>query len=83
MIKSIYDKVIEAGIEHDNHCSDLYIPANDETRKLLDEYEYKCNVTTFTSNIDGKRWFDIPFAYEPYWKRAEKTVEGWAKGITK
>lgn len=81
MNKSIYDKVIAAGIEHDNHCSDLYIPVNEETRKLVNEYEHKCNVTTFMCNVTKVPWFDIPFAYEPYWKRADKIVETWAAGV--
>lgn len=67
---SIYQQVIERGVEHANHSSDLYIPVNDETRALIAEYEHKRNVSVFKNNIDGKPWFDIPFAYDPFWNRA-------------
>ena len=66
---SIYEKVIAAGITYDNHESDLYIPVNPETRRIVFEYPYRTNVTTFVSQIDGKLWFDVPFAYTPFWDR--------------
>ena len=62
---NIYTQVIELEIEHDHHCSDLYIPVNDQTIDLINNYEFKCNVTRFISQIDGKQWFDIPFSYYP------------------
>lgn len=61
---SILDQFKYIGIEIDNHCSDLYVPVNKTTTKIIDSYEYKCNVTTFISQIDGKPWYEIPFAYE-------------------
>ena len=64
---SIYQQVIEAGIEHDHHESDLYIPVNDQTKKIVHSYEFKRNVTMFASKIDGKPWFNIPFAFQPFW----------------
>ena len=65
---SLYEKVVAAGIKHSNHASDLYIPVNEDTTKLIAEYEYKCNVTKFVSQIDGKVWFDVPFAFIPWWE---------------
>lgn len=69
MFRAIYTKVKELGIPTDNHESDLYIPVTEETKNLLKDYEYKNQVTTFTSNIDKKLWFDIPFAYVPFWEK--------------
>lgn len=66
--KTLFHQVKEAGIPFDNHCSDLYIPVNMKTQKLVAEYEFKQNVTTFSSAIDKTPWFDIPFAYDPYWE---------------
>lgn len=63
----IFEQVKAAGIPFDSHASDLYIPVTDQTKAMIDGYEFKCNVTQFTSQIDGKRWFDIPFAYLPAW----------------
>ena len=75
---TIFEKVQAAGIPHDNHSSDLYIPVTEETKALVAQYEHKTSVTVFTSQIDGKSWFDIPFAYEPFWKDAERQVNHWA-----
>jgi hypothetical protein len=68
----LWEKVKELGIEHSNHASDLYIPVTEHTRNLVLEYEFKKNVTTFVNQIDRKRWFDIPFAYGPFWENVAK-----------
>ena len=34
---------------------------------MVKKYGYE--FSSFTSNIDGKRWIDVPFAYEPFWKK--------------
>jgi len=77
---NIYEEVIKRGIEHDNHASDLYIPVNDETKELVNSYRNEHHVTTFKNNKDGKPWFDIPFAFEPFWDKAEKHIDTWVKG---
>lgn len=69
--ESIYDKMIENGIECSNHYSDLYVPVNPVTIEMLKQYEFKEDVRVFTSNIDGKAMFNIPFAYKPYWIEKE------------
>ena len=68
MTKTIFDKVKELGIEYDKHESDLYIPMTPITTKLVKEYEHKENVTKFISNSDGLVWYDIPFAFDDFWK---------------
>lgn len=50
----------------DNYCSDLYVKKTDITEKIINEYEFKRNVTTFKSEIDSKIWYDIPFGYSEY-----------------
>ena len=47
----------------DNHCSDLYVLKNEISTNFVNNYEYKGNVGTFRSEIDGLIWYDIPFAY--------------------
>lgn len=32
-------------------------------------YEFKNNVTTFKDNTTGAIWYDVPFAYDPYWNK--------------
>ncbi len=63
----IYEAAKEAGIEIDSHCSDLYMPVNEKSIKLVNQYKYKTNVDIFISQIDGSRWYDVPFAYYPYY----------------
>ena len=62
--KSIQKQLEALGVKIDNHCTDLYFPVTEETKKVVNSYIYKRNVTTFKSQIDGTLWFDIPFAFE-------------------
>ena len=72
----LWEHIKTHGIEHGCHASDLYIPVNDETRALIKAYDFKCNVTMFVSNTDKKLWYDIPFAYQPFWERVDRIVAG-------
>lgn len=67
MIKDIYAEVTRMGIKTDNHESDLYIEKTAETEKLIADYEFKSTVMTFRHAETGAIWYDIPFAYSPYW----------------
>lgn len=69
---SIYQKAKEIGIEIDSHETDLYLKDCQESRKLIEEYEFKNNVTKFRSQIDKCLWFDVPFAYDPAWEKRQK-----------
>lgn len=64
----IYEQLQAAGCEMDSHESDLYVKVTPESTAIVDSYQFKSNVTTFTSQIDGERWYDIPFAYVPFWE---------------
>jgi hypothetical protein len=68
----IFEIVKSEGIDYSNHESDLYIPVTERTKELIKDYEFKTNVTTFVSNIDQKLWYDVPFAYLPYWHSKQK-----------
>lgn len=52
----------------DSHESDLYVPVNDATRALVRRWRYRCNVTAFRSEIDGRLMFDCPFCFVPWWE---------------
>jgi hypothetical protein len=69
---TVYERMKAEGVETDHHESDLYVPVNATTRKVLEAYEYRENVTVFASQIDGKLWYDIPFAYDPAWAARPK-----------
>ena len=72
--ESLYKRLTNAGIKTENHYSDLYFPVTEESKKILDEYRKDNNlngmgmVTTFTNQVEGGRWYDVPFAYDPYWE---------------
>ncbi len=66
---SIYERMVEAGVQIDHHETDLYVPANPITRQLVREWKFRAIAKTFVSQIDGKLWFDLPFAYLPAWER--------------
>jgi hypothetical protein len=69
---SIYAQVVEQEMQHSSHASDLYVPVNPQTMALVKDYRFRSNVTTFVSQIDRKLWYDIPFAYMPFWEAKQK-----------
>lgn len=66
---SIYDQMKASGIPIDSHESDLYAKVTDESREIVREYPFKGNVRVFKSEVDGTLWYDIPFAYTPWWEK--------------
>lgn len=66
---SLYTDLVAAGIKVSSHSSDLYFPVSDDSRKILSAYPIqKGNATVFTNQVEGGLWFDVPFAYEPWWE---------------
>lgn len=63
----LYDKAVEIGIPTGHWQSDLYLKITPESTALIQDYEHRKSVTSFTSNIDKARWYDIPFGYKPFW----------------
>lgn len=50
--------------EHiDHHESDLYLKVTPATTEIINNYQYKGNVTKFIDNIDHELWYEIPFTY--------------------
>lgn len=66
---SIYQAIEKLGLEYETHESDLYLKVTEESMIIMEAYAYKSTVDLFKSEIDGTMWFDIPFAYTPYFKR--------------
>lgn len=47
-----------------NYCSDLYVKHSKEVEQWLkDNYDYFRNCNLFHSQVDKKRWIEIPFGY--------------------
>lgn len=65
----LYAELVAAGVQLDNHESDLYVRVTDESRRIIKASGY--SYTVFTSAIDGVRWFDVPFAYHPWWAKRQ------------
>lgn len=51
--------------------SDLYLRVNEVSKQLVNEYRFKNLVSTFIDQIDGVLWYDIPFAFLPYYSNHE------------
>lgn len=56
--------------EHIGHYeSDLYLRINDVSRVIIGALDNTALLSTFTSWIDGTRWYELPFCYIPGWTR--------------
>lgn len=69
---TIREQLLKLGMrpeEIDNHSSDLYVLKNSISEKFVSEYEFKMNVTIFRDNIEGKIWYEIPFAYTEHYNK--------------
>ena len=72
---SLYEAIKAAGIEISSHESDLYFPATEKSRAILRQFPLsRRNASTFTNQGSGTpgNWFDVPFAFMPYWDRKAK-----------
>lgn len=70
----IYDELKAAGVPLDNHESDLYVKVTPESRRIVGEHLAAGKIgmaPTFTSNIDGARWYDLAFQFLPFWERVQ------------
>ena len=64
---SLYTDLIEAGVDVSNWQSDMYAPVSDAVRSILAKYTTQTR-SIFMSNVDGKPWYEFPFAYDPFWE---------------
>jgi hypothetical protein len=69
-VTTIHQKLKNLGIPLSGHYSDLYVEVTPDTQKIINDYEFKNNVTKFISEIDGKLMFDIPLANDDFFKGA-------------
>lgn len=64
---SIYNQCKLLGIETDGHESDLYVKKTPVSEAIVGEYEYKNSVKEF--HTDNDWWYEIPFAFDPFWAK--------------
>ena len=62
---TIYEELKQAEVPLDHHESDLYALKNETSERILKKYDH--SFTIFISQIDHKPWYDIPFAFQPWW----------------
>lgn len=48
--------------------SDLYLKVTSISKALIQQYDFKEQVTTFFDNIEHTLWYDIPFANTDWWE---------------
>ena len=69
---SIYTECVKAGLEVGNWESDLHVLASPEAFEIIDRHQkasdVPVHVTGFRSDIDGRQWVEILFAYDPAWE---------------
>ncbi len=58
-----------------NHVSDLHLKVTEVSERLVETYAFKNLVERFISQIDKTAWFDIPFAFDPFWEETYKNHE--------
>jgi hypothetical protein len=63
---TLYAECVKRNIPCHNHESDLYIPVTQETLDLVNHFGHRPE--TFTNQVEGGVWFDVPFAYSPWWE---------------
>lgn len=66
MSLSPYQELVNAGCEIDNHESDLQVKWSPEAERIVKESGWANEV--FTSNIDGSKWIEVIYAYNPWWE---------------
>jgi len=68
--RGLYQQLLAADVPLDSHESDLYVKVTPESSRIVEESGHSS--TMFTSEVDGKLWYDLPFAYEPFWDREQR-----------
>lgn len=68
---SIYQKAVLRipSKDIDHWQSDLYLRKTPQTDALIKEYEWNRNVKVFRDNIDHALWYEVPFAYDPFYEK--------------
>lgn len=66
-IDGIYQSAVDLGCKIDHHASDLYLENRPDVSAMV--RDSGANWSLFNSQTGDGLWFDIPFAYSPFWNR--------------
>ena len=67
MTTTLYGDLLAAGVLMDHHESDLYVHDSPTARLLLDKHQDRHPLATRFVDAEGQDWWDVPFAYQPWW----------------
>lgn len=71
-MKTLYQTIKEAGGKISSHYSDLYVEVSNSVSDAITRYEKENGVKVwkqcFIDQTTNKLSYDIPFAFDPYWK---------------
>jgi len=62
---TVYEQLKTAGVPLSSHESDLYAKVTPQSTAILKASATQ--FTTFVCQIDGGLWYNIPFAFQPFW----------------
>lgn len=53
---------------YESSGSDLFLKVTPVSTELIEQYDFKENVTKFIDNIDHEPWYEIPFGNTDWWE---------------
>ena len=70
MTSTLYGDLLRAGVQIASHESDLYFKDCPEGRAILLRYPAQAAIARhfWSSPNSNEKWWDVPFAYLPWWK---------------
>jgi hypothetical protein len=72
---TLYEELTAASCVIDHHASDLYVKCTPKALAIIVDHVLLPGSllqklpNKFVSNIDGSLWYDIPFAYDPFFNK--------------
>ena len=65
-METIYQQLKAAGVPLDYHESDLYAKVTPDSKRIMGE---SCHPRAiFTDDMGHEPWYELPFAYDPFWR---------------
>jgi hypothetical protein len=73
----LYGDLVAAGVPMDHHESDLYFEDTATSRAILARWLFQARLATrFEDRLTGSTWWDVPFAFLPWWEDRATFVRG-------
>lgn len=64
--KTLYQDMLEAGVQLGYWQSDLHVKDSPEARAVMARHPDN-QPLPFRSQVDDELWYEFPFQYEPFW----------------